>query len=306
MSGSQPASRWVGLDVGGTKVLAGLVDEAGRVVRSVRLSSREAAGDADALEDVLTRAVELVCDGVRPDAVGLAAAGFVDADGERIAFAPHLPWRDDAVRSRLSRRWGVSVALENDATCATWAEVEHGALTGIDQGVLVTVGTGIGGGVVMGGAVVRGAGGMAGEFGHTRVVPDGRACPCGLRGCWEQYASGTALVARAGRSHERGPSVAEAARAGDPDAKAAFDEVGTWLGIGVANLVAVLDPAVVVVGGGVAEAGDLLLGPARQAVATHLVGAGHRAVPPLVPARHGENAGMVGAAVLARRLAGRS
>lgn len=306
MSGQQPPGRWVGLDVGGTKVLAGFIDETGRVVRSVRLSSRQAADDADALEDVLTRAVDLVCEGDRPEAVGLAAAGFVDSDGERIAFAPHLPWRDDAVRSRLSRRWGLPVALENDATCATWAEVEHGALTGIDQGVLVTVGTGIGGGVVAGGTVVRGVGGMAGEFGHTRVVPDGRPCPCGLRGCWEQYASGTALVARAGASHDRGPGVAESALAGDPDAVAAFEEVGTWLGIGVANLVAVLDPAVVVVGGGVAEAGDLLLAPARRALATHLVGAGHRALPSLVPASHGEHAGAVGAAVLARRLVNQS
>lgn len=299
---SGEGAHWVGLDVGGTKVLAGLVDDRGTVVRTVRLSSR--TGDVAGLEDALTRAVDLVTEGDAPAGVGLAAAGFVDAAAERVTFAPHLPWRDDPVRSRLSQRWGVPVVLENDATCATWAEVEHGVLTGVDQALLVTVGTGIGGGVVMGGAVVRGAGGMAGEFGHARVVPDGRACPCGLRGCWEQYASGSALVARAGAGHDDGPGVTAAAAAGDPTALAAFEDVGTWLGIGVANLVAAFDPRVVVVGGGVAAAGDLLLGPARRALEAHLVGARHRRVPALVPARHGEHAGMVGAAVLARRLVG--
>ncbi|MBE7323269.1 ROK family protein [Nocardioides sp. Y6] len=294
---------WVGLDVGGTKVLADLVDDHGQVLRSVRLSSRDGVEDAAGLEDVLSRALELVCDGARPRGVGVAAAGFVDAAGERVVFAPHLPWRDDAVRERLSTRWGLDVVLENDATCATWAEVEHGALAGVAQGVLVAVGTGIGGGVVVHGEVVRGAGGMAGEFGHTRVVPQGRPCPCGLRGCWEQYASGRALVARAGRAGERGGGVAEAARAGDREAVAAFEEVGAWLGVGVANLVAVLDPEVVVVGGGVAEAGDLLLTPARRSLAEHLVGAGHRVTPPLVPAVHGEHAGTVGAVALARRAA---
>lgn len=293
--------RWVGLDVGGTKVLAGLVDDSGRVVRTARLSSRGAPGGVAGLENVLTEAVELVCDGTPPAGVGVAAAGFVDRAAEHVVFAPHLPWRGEAVRSRLARRWDLPVVLENDATCATWAEVEHGALVGVDQGLLVTVGTGIGGGVVVGGGVVRGAGGMAGEFGHARVVPEGRACPCGLRGCWEQYASGSALVAAAGADHEDGPAVTAAARAGDQVARAAFEEVGTWLGVGVANLVAALDPEVVVVGGGVTEAGDLLLDPARRALANYLVGGRHRAVAPLVPAHHGEYAGMLGAAVLVRR-----
>lgn len=294
-------ARWVGLDVGGTKVLAGLLDDRGQVLRTVRLASAGFGRDVAGLEDVLTRAVDLVSEGVRPRAIGLAAAGFVDAAGDRVAFAPHLPWRDAPVRARLEHRWGVPVALENDATCATWAEVEHGALVGVDQALLVTVGTGIGGGVVVGGTVLRGATGMAGEFGHARVVPDGLPCPCGLRGCWERYASGSALVRMAGAAPDAGGEVTAAALAGDAQALEAFEEVGTWLGVGLANLVAAFDPRVVVVGGGVTEAGDLLLAPARRALADHLVGVPHRAVPPVLPARHGEHAGMVGAAALARR-----
>lgn len=292
---------WLGIDVGGTKVLAGAVDEGGRVLRTVRLSSR-VPGAAE-LEDVLTEAVEtLTADG--PVAgVGLAAAGFVDASADVVAFAPHLPWRDDLVRPRLAARWGLPVALDNDATCAVWAEREHGALQGVDHALVVTVGTGIGGGLLLDGRVVRGAGGMAGEFGHARVVPDGRPCPCGLRGCWERYASGSALVEAAGQDFADGPAVTASAEAGDARALGAFESVGTWLGVGLANLVAAFDPRTVVVGGGVAEAGELLLAPARRALARHLVGAARRRVPDVVPSHHGELAGLVGAATLARHRA---
>lgn len=297
-----PTASWVGVDVGGTKVLAGLVDAGGEVLRTVRLPSGGRTSTVAALEETLTEAVRLVAADASPLGVGLAAAGFVDVGGDSVVFAPHLPWRDAPVRRRLAERWGLPVALENDATCITWAEVEHGALRGVEQGVVVAVGTGIGGGVVSGGRVVRGATGMAGEFGHARVVPAGRACPCGLEGCWEQYVSGPALVRAAGPAHTDGPAVTAAALAGDASALAAFDEVGTWLGIGVANLVAALDPEVVVVGGGVGRAGELLLEPARRALAGHLVGGAHRQAPKLVQAEFRERAGVIGAAALARRL----
>ena len=143
---------------------------------------------------------------------------------------------------------------------------------------------------------------MAGEFGHMQVVPDGRPCPCGLSGWWEQYASGSALAAAAGERFSSGPAITAAAREDDPEAAAALADIGRWLGVGVANLVAALDPEVVVIGGGVSSAGDLLLGPATSAMRTHLVGARHRRAPRLVVAHHAEHAGVVGAAVLARRL----
>jgi glucokinase len=182
---------------------------------------------------------------------------------------------------------------------------------------MITMGTGIGGAVLVGGEVFRGANGMAGEFGHMQVVPDGQSCECGRTGCWEQYSSGNALVRNArsfmgeqpsmleemsGGRPDRvtGPMVTAAAEQGDLVARRAFASVGDWLGVGTANLVAALDPEVVVIGGGVSAAGDRLLEPARDALRRTLVGAGHRAVPRMIAAELGPRAGMIGAALLVR------
>jgi glucokinase len=168
---------------------------------------------------------------------------------------------------------------------------------------MITLGTGIGGALLVGGAPYRGRNGMAGEFGHMQVVPDGRPCECGRPGCWEQYCSGKALArfARDAGSDLAGPALTEAARAGDPVALGACADVGRWLGVGVGNVVAALDPALVVIGGGVSAAGDLLLHPARTTLRETLVGKGFRAVPDLVAAELGPLAGAIGAADLARR-----
>ena len=308
---------YIGVDIGGTKVLAGEVLPDGTVARTARRSTPGRLVDVAVVEDALTEAVLEVADGRRIDAVGLAAAGFVDAAGERVMFAPHLPWRMDPTRARLEARWGVPVALDNDANCAARAEYALGVARGYTDVVMITLGTGIGGSLVLAKTLLRGQNGMAGEFGHMQVVPDGQACECGGTGCWEQYCSGNAL-ARFARVHLdnretmleeacggdpsalTGPMVTEAARLGDPVALEAFASVGRWLGVGVANLVAAFDPELVVVGGGVSAAGDLLLGPARQALAESLVGAGHRDIPPLRQARFGPEAGIIGAADLAR------
>lgn len=313
-------SVWIGVDVGGTKILAGAVDEDGTVAETVGRPTPGRLGTASALEDALTEAVREAAAGRALAGVGVAAAGFVDRAGERVAFAPHLPWRDAPVRERLAERWQVPVTLENDATCAMVAENALGSAHGAGSAVLVTVGTGIGGGLAIDGHVVRGAQGMAGEFGHMTVVLDGRGCECGGAGCWEQYCSGRALV-RAARDgllttssvldewcpdHEKltGPLVTRAAVLGDLVALGAFDVVGGWLGHGLVNLVAALDPARVVVGGGVSTAGEHLLEPARRVLAERLVGGAHRAVPQVVPARFGPEAGLVGAAVQARHTYG--
>ncbi|WP_207891507.1 ROK family protein [Nocardioides jejuensis] len=308
---------WVGVDVGGTKVLAGVVDGAGRITATARRTTPGRRVDAAMVEDALTEAVLEAADGRPLAGVGVAAAGFVDAAGERVRFAPHLPWLDEPVRSRLAARWGAPVRLENDATAATYGELVLGAARGYGHVVMVNLGTGLGGGIVIGGRLYRGHNGMAGEFGHMQVVPGGIACECGSRGCWEQYCSGRALerVARAGLGSRpsmleemcggnaemlTGPMVSDAAGAGDLLARSAFAEVGEWLGVGLANLVAAFDPEVVVVGGGVSEAGDRLLEPARVALERSLVGAGHREVPAVVPARLGNAAGLIGAAALVR------
>ncbi len=308
---------WVGVDVGGTKVLAGVVEADGRVRRTVLGSTPARHVPPRLVEDAVVEATLAAADGDLLAGLGLAAAGFVDAAGERVMFAPHLPWRGEPVRARLAERLGVPVALDNDANCAALAESTYGAARGTRSALMVTLGTGIGGAVVLDGRVLRGHNGMAGEFGHMKVVPGGHPCPCGGEGCWEQYSSGHALVrlARARIGLEptlleelcggdparlTGPMVTAAAADGDLVARQAFASVGDWLGVGVANLVAALDPDVVVVGGGVSAAGDRLLDPARSALTRSLVGAAQRLVPPLVAAQLGPEAGLVGAAVLAR------
>ncbi|MDF1603026.1 ROK family protein [Nocardioides sp. YIM 152315] len=297
-------SLFIGVDIGGTKVLATAVSRSGRVLRTARRTTPGRRVEASLVEDALTEAVQEIAGVRRISAIGIAAAGFVDAQGERVRFAPHLPWRDEGVRARLAERWSAPVVLDNDANCAARAELTYGAVGEAANALVVTMGTGIGGAVVLNGDVFRGHNGMAGEYGHMQVVPDGRPCECGGTGCWEQYSSGNALV-RFVREHGAadltGPMVTAAAEAGDDVACAAFASVGDWLGVGLANLVAAFDPEIVVVGGGLSAAGDLLLEPARRAMRTSLVGAEHRTIPPVVRAALGPEAGAIGAADLARQ-----
>ena len=305
----------VGVDIGGTKVLAGVVDGEGRVARTALRTTPGRRVVTSRVEDALVEAIVEAAGGEPIAGVGVAAAGFVDSAGERVMFAPHLPWQGEPLKQLLEERLGCPVGLDNDANCAARAEARYGAARGAVSALMVTMGTGIGGAVLLEGRVVRGANGMAGEFGHMQVVPDGQACECGRRGCWEQYSSGNALVrnARSLMSEQpsvlsdmtdgnpdrvTGPMVTSAAEEGDLVARRAFASVGDWLGVGVANLVAALDPEVVVIGGGVSAAGDKLLEPARDALRRTVVGAGHRVVPALVAAELGPQAGMVGAALL--------
>jgi len=292
----------VGVDIGGSKIAAAVVDPAGRVLARADRTTPGRTTAPSVVEDTIVEAVTDVRAGHLVTAVGIGAAGFVDAGSTRVMFAPHLSWREEPLGERLEQRLGLPVTVDNDANAALWAEHRFGAASDADEVALITLGTGIGGALLIGGVVYRGHGGMAGEFGHTRVVPDGRPCECGRTGCWEQYCSGKAL-ARFAREAGRdlvGPDLTAAANAGDIVAQGAFAEIGRWLGIGVANIVAGLDPAVIVVGGGVSAAGELLLNPARQALAGSLVGAEHRVIPPLRIAALGADAGMIGAADLAR------
>ncbi len=308
----------VGVDIGGTKVAAGVVDEAGRILaRARRLTPSR---DPRAVEDTIVEVVRELRTGHRVGCVGIGAAGFVDADRARVLFAPHLAWRNEPLRDAVAESVGLPVVVENDANAAAWSEWRFGAARGQDRLVCVTLGTGIGGGVVFDGQVQRGAHGLAGEFGHMVVVPDGHRCECGNRGCLEQYASGNVLgreareLARAGSPvtvplMERvggdvdalvGPLITEAARDGDPCAIELFEDVGRWLGIGLANLAAALDPGIFVIGGGVSDAGELLLRPARESFRRTLTGRGFRPEPRIVAAQLGPEAGLVGAADLAR------
>lgn len=320
----------IGIDVGGTKVAGGVVDPDGRVLALTRADTP--ATDVTRTRDVIVDMVRELAAAHPVVAVGIGAAGWVDAARATVSFAPHLAWRDEPLRDRLAAAVDLPVVVENDANAAAWAEFQFGAArepnrdrsgagrTGAaDPMVLVTVGTGIGGGIVLGGGLVRGAHGYAGEPGHQVVVPDGHPCSCGRRGCLEQYASGAALVrfVRSGAAADpvaaaalrelagdpdqlTGPLVTTAARAGDKLARDAFDQVGRWLGIGLADLVQVLDPALLVIGGGVAEAGELLLAPTRESYRDALAQRGALPVAEVRPARLGTAAGVVGAADLAR------
>lgn len=294
---------WIGVDVGGTKVLAVRIAASGEVEQVATRPMPGRTAPESAVEQVIADATADVSLTAPPVALGISAAGLVDAAGERYLFGAHLPWRDAPVRKRVEELTGLPVVLDNDANCAAWAEVTAGAARGFDSAVMVTIGTGIGGALVLGGRLFRGAHGLAGEFGHMQAVPGGLACECGLHGCWEQYCSGRALerVTRValGR-HLDGPEVTAMALAGNEVARQAFASIGLWLGVGTAALVSAFDPEVVIIGGGVSAVGDLLLAPARAGLRDSLQGTDHRPVPEIVPASLGPEAGAIGAALLAR------
>lgn len=294
----------VGVDIGGSKVVAAAVDSDGRPVDREDRPTPERSKHPQIVEDVIVQAVTALRDRQDVAVVGVGAAGFVDREQQRVMFAPHLSWRDEPLATRLVARLALPVLVDNDANAALWAEHRFGAAQCAGDVVMITLGTGIGGAMLVQGAVYRGHNGMAGEFGHMQVVPDGRPCECGRTGCWEQYCSGKALArfAREAGSACEGRALTVAARSGDPVALGAFKEVGHWLGVGVSNVVAALDPGMVVVGGGVSSAGELLLAPARMTLRETLVGRGFREVPPLTTADLGPLAGAIGAADLARRM----
>jgi glucokinase len=310
----------IGVDIGGTKVAAGVVDESGRILVSDKRETP--AQDPKATEDTIADAINDLT-GSRPGiaAAGIGAAGFIDQERATVLFAPNLAWREEPIKAELEKRVGLPIVVENDANAAAWGETKFGAGRGEDHVVCVTVGTGIGGGIVLDGQLYRGHWGLAGEFGHMQVVPGGLRCGCGNKGCWEQYASGNALV-REGRelaqsgaplantlldlaggdvSAITGPLITQAAKDGDPTSIELLEDAGRWLGVGLASLAAAFDPGCFIIGGGVSDAEDLLLGPARESFHRSLVGRGYRPEAEIKIAALGPEAGVVGAADLARQ-----
>jgi glucokinase len=292
----------IGVDVGGTKVAGALVDHAGQLIRESRAETE--AGSYHSLVDGIVRVAQEVGADVETTSVGLAIAGNVASDGSYVLFSPHLPLAGEPLARDLQSRLEMPVVIDNDANAAAWAEHKVGAASGSKHLLFVALGTGLGAGLVLDGRMYRGWQGFAGEAGHMTVVVGGRPCPCGSRGCWERYASGTALVAEylalGGDAEIGGPAITRAAQRGDQLASAAIRSIGEWLGWGLASLIAVLDPDRIVVGGGVGEAGELLLAPAREAMANTVTGGARRPLPEVVPAQLSNEAGVVGAALLAR------
>lgn len=309
----------IGIDIGGTKIAGALVGPDGLVTHRVRVATPDDTAAIVGVTAELVETLSAAADG-EVAGTGVACAGLVDGRTGKVWYAPNLPWRDLDLGQEVGRRVGRAVLVENDASAAAWGEYRYGAGRDCDDMVLATVGTGVGGGCIIGDRLLRGAFGIGGEIGHVTLDPRGPRCGCGNDGCLEAFASGTALerrarevlasgVPQAAALRERcrgdvealtGQDVTELAQQGDPACVELLAELGTHLGHGLASVCAVLDPSLVVVGGGVADAGDLLLRPTAEAVASRLVGRGHRPSPRVVPATLGNDAGLVGAATLAR------
>ena len=309
----------IGVDVGGTKVLGGVVDESGSVVKTARRDTPREGGPAltQAIADV---AQELMAQ-FTIDSVGVSAAGFVSSDRKTMLATPNIAgWNGVDLDNELTSLVGLPVVIENDANAAAWGEARFGAGRGKRHMLMLTVGTGIGGGIVVNGELYRGAFGIAAEIGHIRVVPEGHLCGCGARGCFEQYGSGNALMRHAREAIAASPDIArnllsrgdgtvegltgqaitDAARDGDAVALAAFNTTAQWLGAGIATLSVILDPECVVIGGGVIDAGDILLEPTRAALVRYMPFAGKHPYPEIIGAQLGNEAGLVGVADLAR------
>jgi len=309
----------IGIDVGGTKVLGGVVDEAGKVLTTARKDTPRQGGSA--LTQTIADVAKELLEQHSVSSVGVSAAGFVSSDRKTMLATPNIAdWNGVDLDNQLTRLIGLPVVIENDANAAAWGEAKFGAGKNQDHMMMLTVGTGIGGGIVVNGALYRGAYGVAAEFGHMRVVPEGHICGCGARGCFEQYASGNALLRHAREAINASPDVArnllsradgtvagltgqaitDAARDGDPVALAAFNTTGQWLGAGIASLAVLLDPACVVIGGGVIDAGEILLKPTRESLERNMPFAGKHPYPQIIAAQLGNEAGLVGVADLAR------
>ncbi|HEX2069120.1 MAG TPA: ROK family glucokinase [Actinomycetota bacterium] len=311
-----PARLAIGVDAGGTKVKGLLVDTAEGTILDRRTVDTPAEDSAASLRAIVSVGLELMRRAEHVLAIGVGAAGMVDRHGF-MRFAPNVAWRDVPIRDEVAAATGLPTVVDNDANAAAWGEFRYGAAQEFNDMLLVTVGTGIGGGIVSDGRLVRGAHGFAGEIGHIIVEPNGPRCGCGNLGCWEQVASGRALDRLGREAAQRQPAstlarmaggdaekvsgrlVSEAAKYGDPVAIRVLADVGRRLGEGIAGLVNVLDPEVVVVGGGVADVGDALLDPARRAFEETVEAPQHRPRVPIIRAKLGNDAGGVGAADLA-------
>jgi glucokinase len=321
----EPPDRWldswlvhaIGIDIGGTKIAGGRVTEDGTIVRQERRPTP--AGDGEAIIEAVVQIVESLRADGEVAGVGVAAPGFIDAAQSTVYYTPNIPWRSEPLRADLSAQLpDLDITIDNDANAAGWAEFRFGAGRGRRDMTLLTIGTGVGGAIVTDGRLFRGGFGAGAELGHMRVVPGGLPCGCGQRGCIEQYGSGRALLryaneiadqrgigqalaaARAEHGELDGHHVYELIVAQDPGALFALRELGGWLGQAAASLSAVLDPELFVFGGGVAAAGDLLLEPIREAYLTHLPARGFHPEPDFATAELVNDAGIVGAADLAR------
>jgi len=310
----------VGIDIGGTKIAGALVDDAGNVAEELRVKSP--ITDPGEMVEAIASVINQLTSGQKVIGVGVAAAGFLSADREIMFHSPNIAaWRNEPLKSRLQDKTSFPVLLENDANAAGWAEFRFGAGRNVSSMIMLTIGTGVGGAVVTEGQLLKGGFGIGGELGHVMLVPGGRACGCGLNGCLETYASGTALLQAArdladsadplGESLRKlnsdsgdltGEQLYQAIMEDDPGALGLISELGKNLGIAIGSVfVPVLDPELVVVGGGVSAVGERLLDPMRAGYSKSLPAKGYRPELTIVKAQFLNQAGLIGAADLARQ-----
>lgn len=307
----------IGVDIGGTKIAAGLVSEDGKILAD---DAEPTPHDSSKIPAIVADLVERLARDERPVGVGIGAAGFVGEDRATVRFAPNIDWREEPLGDSVRALVDLPIVVENDANAAAWGEFRFGAGQDTDDLLLITIGTGVGGGIVHDGQVFRGGFGVAAEFGHLRLVRDGIECGCGQHGCFEQYGSGSALVreARARVEHRdpdaaaltaladgdlariTGPALTALAQDGDALSIELLADLGRWIGEGAAALATILDPRVIAIGGGVSAAGDLLLAPVVEAFESHLPARAHRPGAAVRLAALGNSAGIIGAADLAR------
>lgn len=307
----------IGIDIGGTKIAGAVVGEFGELIATDRTPTP--AGDGEGIIDLVVEMIGRLSERHGVVVAGVAAPGFIDVAQSVVYYAPNISWRNQPLRQRLEERLrGMELSVDNDANAAGWAEFRFGAGRMVSDMTMLTIGTGVGGAVVVGDRLLRGGFGSAGEIGHMRVVPGGLPCGCGARGCLEQYGAGRALLRMANEIADAGgignPLAAARDRAGaldggivgdliaadDPGALAALRELGSWLGQGCAAIGAILDPQLFVFGGGVAAAGEKLLTPIRESYLTHVPARGYHPEPEFATAELVNDAGVVGAADLAR------
>lgn len=307
----------IGIDIGGTKIAGALVDSEGVIISENRVPTP--AHDSDEIAQAVVDLIRELSSGHKVIGAGVAAAGFIDAEQSNIVYAPNLSWRNEPFKAKLEAQLEIPVLIENDANAAGWAEFRYGAGRGSKHMVMLTIGTGVGGAVIADSKLLRGGFGIAGELGHLRVVPEGLLCGCGQHGCIEQYGSGTALLrmakqlAGSGKPEGRrlaelsstvgelsGNEVYQAIMEGDAGALELVSDLGSWLGQAAASLAAVLDPQVLVIGGGVSSVGDILLNPIRESFLEHLPARGFRPELEVRAAEFVNDAGVVGAADLVR------
>jgi len=309
----------IGIDIGGTKVLGGVVTGTGEILATARRDTPREGGRA--LTEAIANVATELAQQYPVDSIGVSAAGFISSDRQTMLATPNISnWNGVNLVAELTEILHKKIVLENDANAAAWGEFKFGAGRGRNDLMMLTLGTGVGGGLILDGSVFRGAFGIGAELGHIRLVPDGQLCGCGIRGCLEQYASGSALMRHAREAIDaspllarnlldrgdgtieglRGNHITEAAREGDPVAIAAFNTMATYLGAGIASLCAVIDPSCVVLGGGVIDAGELFIGPTREAALRLIPFSGKHPYPEIVAAVLGNHAGLVGVADLSR------